>query len=108
LPFTQPDRLVTTRGSLADLRDLKEGSQTFEDLAFWASNQFNLRLDADSRQVLGGQVTPNLFSLLGVQPAACRAGFSRSDDRRTRSSWAIRCGSRDSAATRPCSDAAWS
>jgi len=80
LPFTQPDRLVTTRGSLADLRDLKEGSQTFEDLAFWASNQFNLRLDADSRQVLGGQVTPNLFSLLGVQPLLGR-GFSKEDDR---------------------------
>src|SRR4026209_2027428 len=52
LPFTQPDRTGTTRGALAGLRDLKEGSHTFEDLAFWASNQFNLRLDADSRQVL--------------------------------------------------------
>jgi len=80
LPFTQPDRLVTTRGSLADLRDLKEGSQAFEDMAFWASNQFHLRLDGDSRQVLGGQVTPNLFSLLGVQPLLGRT-FSQEDDR---------------------------
>src|SRR4026209_284178 len=80
LPFTQPDRLVTTRGSLADLRDLKEGNQTFEDMAFWASNQFHLRLDGDSRQVLGGQVTPNLFSLLGVQALLGRT-FSQEDDR---------------------------
>ncbi len=80
LPFTEPDRLVTTRGSLPDLRDLQSGSRSFQDLAFWASNQYNLRLDGDSRQVLGGQVTTNLFPLLGVQPLLGR-GFSKDDDR---------------------------
>ena len=80
LPFTDPDRLVSTRGSLADLRDLQGGSRSFDDLAFWASNQFNLRLDGDSRQVLGGQVTTNLFRLLGMQPVLGRA-FSAEDDR---------------------------
>jgi predicted permease len=80
LPFTEPDRLVTTRGSLADLRDLQAANQSFEDIAFWASNQFNLRLDGDSQQVLGGQVTRNLLPLLGVQPFLGR-NFTEEDDR---------------------------
>jgi predicted permease len=80
LPFTQPDRLVTTRGSLADLRDLRAASTSFEDMAFWASNQFNLRLDGDAQQVLGGQVTTNLLPLLGVQSFLGR-GFAPGDDR---------------------------
>src|SRR5687767_5825893 len=53
LPFTEPDRLLTTRGSLPDLRDLQSSTQTFEEIAFWASNQFNLRVDGDSQPVLG-------------------------------------------------------
>jgi predicted permease len=80
LPFTEPDRLVTTRGSLADLRDLEAASRSFDDIAFWASNQFNLRLDGDSRQALGGQVTRNLLPLLGVQPLLGR-NFTEEDDR---------------------------
>src|SRR5437016_5132142 len=80
LPFTEPDRLLTTRGSLADLRDLQAATRSFEDIAFWASNQFNLRLDGDSRQVLGGQITRNLLPLLGVQPLLGR-NFTEADDR---------------------------
>ena len=80
LPFTEPDRLLTTRGSLADLRDLQAANQSFEDIAFWASNLFNLRLDGDSRQVLGGQITRNLLPLLGVQPLLGR-NFTEEDDR---------------------------
>jgi predicted permease len=80
LPFTEPDRLLTTRGSLADLRDLQAAARSFEDIAFWASNQFNLRLDGDSRQVLGGQITRNLLPLLGVQPLLGR-NFTEEDDR---------------------------
>jgi putative ABC transport system permease protein len=80
LPFTDPDRLVTTRGSLADLRDLQAGSRSFEEMAFFASNQFNLRIDGESRQVLGGQITTNLLSVLGMQPLLGR-GFSPEDDR---------------------------
>jgi putative ABC transport system permease protein len=80
LPFADSDRLVSTRGSLADLRDLKSENRSFEDIAFWASNLYNLRLDGDSRQVRGGQVTTNLFSLLGVQPLLGR-GFTPEDER---------------------------
>jgi predicted permease len=80
LPFSEPDRLLTTRGSLADLRDLQASNQSFEDIAIWASNQFNLRLDGDSQSVLGGQVTRNLLPLLGVQPLLGR-NFTEEDDR---------------------------
>ena len=80
LPFSDPDRLVTARGSLADLRDWQAAGGSFEDVAFWASNQFNLRLEGDSQQVLGGQVTSNLLPLLGVSPFLGR-NFTEEDDR---------------------------
>jgi putative ABC transport system permease protein len=83
LPFSDPDRLVSTRGSLADLRDLKAGSRSFDDMAFWATNQFHLRLDGDSQQVMGAQVTTNLFPLLGIQTVIGRsftAGEEREND----------------------------
>ena len=37
LPYTDPERLVATRGSLADLRDLDASNQSFDGMAFWAS-----------------------------------------------------------------------
>src|SRR5205814_687963 len=80
LPYADPDRLVTTRGSLADLRDLDAANQSFEGMAFWASNLYNLRVDADTRQVMAGQVTRNLFPLLGVQPLLGR-NFTLDDER---------------------------
>ena len=80
LPYTDPDRLVTTRGSLADLRDIKASTQSFDGMAFWASNMYNLRTDGDSRQVLAGQVTRDLLPLLGVQPLLGR-NFTPEDDR---------------------------
>ena len=80
LPYADPDRLVTTRGSLADLRDLKASSQSFEGMAFWASNLYNLRTGTESHQVLAGQVTRDLLPLLGVQPLLGR-NFTPDDDR---------------------------
>ena len=80
LPYADPDRLVFTRGSLPDLRDLEASSESFEGMAFWASNLYNLRTGADSRQVLAGQVTRDLLPLLGVQPLLGR-NFTAEDDR---------------------------
>ena len=37
VPYTDPERLVATRGSLADLRDLDASNQSFDGMAFWAS-----------------------------------------------------------------------
>src|SRR5262245_49293433 len=80
LPYADSERLVTTRGSLADLRDLQTSSQSYEDIAFWASNMYNLRIDEDSQQVRAGQVTRNLLPLLGVQPLIGR-NFTQDDER---------------------------
>ena len=79
LPYTDADRLVLTRGSLADLRDLQASNQSFEEMALWASNMYNLRVGVDSEQVLGGQVSRNLLPLLGVQPLIGH-NFTAEDD----------------------------
>jgi putative ABC transport system permease protein len=80
LPYVSADRLVATRGSLADLRDLEAANRSFEGIAFWARNLYNLRSDAVTTQVLGGQVTGNLLPLLGVQPVLGR-NFTPEDER---------------------------
>ncbi len=80
LPYADPDRLVTTRGSLADLRDLEASNRSFDSVSFWASNRYNLRLSDDSQQVLAGQVSRNLLPLLGVQPLLGH-NFTAEDDR---------------------------
>jgi putative ABC transport system permease protein len=80
LPYTDADRLVMTRGSLADLRDLDAANHSFEEMALWASNMYNLRVGDASEQVMAGQVTRNLLPLLGVQPLIGR-NFTEEDDR---------------------------
>src|SRR3954470_12948578 len=79
LPYADAARLVTTRGSLPDLRDLESSNRSFEEMGFWASNLFNLRTDADTRQVLGGMVSRTLFPVLGVQPLLGR-NFTEEDE----------------------------
>ena len=80
LPYADAEHLVTTRGSLPDLRDLDRSNRSFDGTAMWASNQYNLRTGDDTRQVLGGQVTRNLLPLLGVQPLLGR-NFTEEDER---------------------------
>ena len=80
LPYSDPDRLVTTRGSLADLRDFNRSNRSFEGMAFWASNLYNLRTNTDSQQVRAGQITRDLLPLLGVQPLLGR-NFTVEDER---------------------------
>src|SRR5688500_3823768 len=80
LPYADADRLVTTRGSHADLRDFQQSNQAFDGMAFWASNLFNLKIGADSQQVLAGMISGDLLSLVGVQPVLGRT-FTAGDDR---------------------------
>src|SRR5262245_53763177 len=80
LPFREPDRLVTTRGSLADLRDLAASSSAFQAIGFWATNIYNLRTDGESRQLRGGQVSRTVLPLLGVEPILGR-NFTEEDER---------------------------
>ena len=50
LPYPAADRLITMRGSLADLRDVEAAGRSFEGMAMWASNQYNLRTEGDARR----------------------------------------------------------
>jgi hypothetical protein len=80
LPYRDADRLVTMRGSLADLRDVEASSRSFAGMAMWASNLYNLRTDAEALLVRGGQISAMLLSLLGVRPQLGR-NFTREDER---------------------------
>jgi putative ABC transport system permease protein len=62
LPYANADRLVVVRLSLPDSEDAKASVDVFEDSGVWASNQYMM----DDEQVLGGAVTPGVFSTLGV------------------------------------------
>ena len=79
LPYPDVDRLVAMRGSMADFTDLEAASTSFDAVALWASNQYNLRTEADTEQVLGGVVSRTLLPLLGVQPVLGR-NFTAEDE----------------------------
>jgi putative ABC transport system permease protein len=80
LPYTAPERLVVTRTSLPDYRDLQRTAQSFEGTAAWASNLYTMRTEAEARQVLGGVISRDLLPLLGVQPILGR-NFTEDDAR---------------------------
>ncbi len=80
LPYAQADRLVVARLSLPDYDDLKRGTTSFEGMAVWASNLYNLKSGTESEQVLGGVISPELMPLLGVEPLLGR-NFAEEDAR---------------------------
>jgi len=69
LPYPDADRLVVTRLSLPDYADLQRTVTAFEPSGVWASNLYML----DEKQVLGGVVSPSVFTTLGVAPIVGRA-----------------------------------
>ena len=86
LPVSEPDRLVnvyssrpdgTGFGGLSypDYRDLRDGTQAFEDVLGYSGLMATIT-DADRSEVIFGEiVTANYFSLLGVVPLLGR-GFN--------------------------------
>src|SRR5262245_24944492 len=80
LPYRDPARLVVSRLSLPDYRDVQRASRSFEQTAFWATNMYSIDAGGEDRQVLGGVVSHELLSLLGITPAAGRL-FTEEDDR---------------------------
>jgi putative ABC transport system permease protein len=86
LPFREPDRLVwlwkasdeIRQNSLSydDFKDYRASLDALEDLAAYQLFYPRLLLSGteEGTRVLGNQVTPNLFSVLGVAPALGR-GF---------------------------------
>ncbi|MBS1805159.1 MAG: ABC transporter permease [Acidobacteria bacterium] len=82
LPYDQPEGLIkvwtrfTGIGapndqnwvSAPEFRDFQQLNHSFTDLAAISGGSFNLGIKGSPQRVVGAGVTPNLFSLLGVQP----------------------------------------
>ncbi len=76
-PYRDPQQLVSLQvrdktkesdGTLLRYELLHERAQSFESLAAFATDTFNLTGHGDPAQVAVGRVTPNFFNMLGVQP----------------------------------------
>src|SRR4051812_38020651 len=92
LPYAQPDRLVwiaekndklnlpTFATSVLNYLSWKEQSRTFEALGAFGFTSFNLTDQGEPEQLTGGNVSPSLFPLLGLQPVIGRS-FRDNEDR---------------------------
>jgi putative ABC transport system permease protein len=77
LPYKDAERIVVANRSPPDFRDLKAASQSFDWLALWASNLYNVSFGGETVQIRGAIVTPELLPQL-TQPALGR--FWRADE----------------------------
>jgi predicted permease len=80
LPYANAERLAVARLSYPDYKDLKGSVSSFDGMAVWASNMYNLRSNGESQQVLGGVISRELMPLLGVEPLLGR-NFSAEEER---------------------------
>jgi predicted permease len=65
LPYRNAERLMTAGISIPDFDDLKRSTRSFDRLALWASNQYNVSISGDPEQVLGAVVSEQFFPMLG-------------------------------------------
>src|SRR5580698_513330 len=81
-PYHDPERLVTVastdadRGSsvtLARYELVRDRNQSFQSVAVWANDNFNLTGHGEPLQTPVVRVSPNFFPLLGVEPQLGRA-----------------------------------
>jgi putative ABC transport system permease protein len=84
LPFPQPERIaivkttILSRGfsdmstSMPDFRIWREHNQSFEYLAAYSSQSFNISGTTEPERVSGTLASADLFSVLGVSPARGR------------------------------------
>ncbi len=92
LPFPDPDRLVMVfddfrpvggperaEPSLADYRDWRDHSASFDALAAYLPVSYNLTGGGEPERLAGARVTTNLFGALGLQPVLGRV-FSGDDE----------------------------
>jgi putative ABC transport system permease protein len=68
LAFQEPERLVVTRLSMPDYRDLRQGTDVFARTGVFASNLESLTGSGEPEQVLAGVISPELLETLGVDP----------------------------------------
>ena len=81
-PYRDPQQLVSVDardegkdfgGTLLRYELLRDHSQSFQSVAAWANDNFNVTGHGEPLQVPVARVTANFFSLLGVQPELGRA-----------------------------------
>ena len=72
LPYKDAGRLVVSNVSPPDFRDLKASTQTLDQMALWASNQYPVNINGETTQMLGAVVSPEFFPMLGVNPVVGR------------------------------------
>ena len=87
LPYRSPEQLVMLwtedptqnlregRSALRDVEQWRTQSRSFADMATFDAMSTTLSGAEGAEQIVGGSISPNLLSLLGVQPAQGR-GFS--------------------------------
>ena len=85
-PYRDPQQLVSLEvkdktqdyeGSLARFELIRDRNQSFQSVAAWATDTLNLTGQGEPLQVSVGRVSPNFFTLLGVEP---QLGRSFTDD----------------------------
>ncbi len=89
LPFTNGEEIVLLgqaspdnrpgSSSLPDLRDWREQSKTFNDIAYWELSVSNLESAGQSRSVPAVRCSANLFSMLGARATLGRTFFPNED-----------------------------
>ncbi len=67
------DQSKETDGTLLRYELLRDRGQSFQSVAAWANDTFNLTGHGDPVQVAVGRVSPNFFAMLGVQPQVGRS-----------------------------------
>ncbi|HUK43572.1 MAG TPA: ABC transporter permease [Candidatus Bathyarchaeia archaeon] len=81
-PYRDPQQLVSLQvkdstkdydGTLLRYELLRDRAQSFESVAAWANDTFNLTGHGEPAQVAVGRVSPNFFAVLGVQPRIGRS-----------------------------------
>jgi len=81
-PYADPQQLVTLQvkdqsgeqpGNLLRYELVRDHSQSFQGVAAWANDNFNLTGHGEPLQVPVARVSANFFSLLGVQPQIGRS-----------------------------------
>lgn len=90
LPFTNGEQIVLigqasgtdnrlVASSLPDIRDWREQSKTFNDIAYWELVVNNLESGGQARSVPAIRCSANLFSLLGAHAALGRTFYPNED-----------------------------
>jgi predicted permease len=110
LPYTEPERLLKLYSSMPQFRDASVSypnfldwrlrSRSFELMAAYRNDTFNLTGQATPERLLGKMASATIFAVLGVKPIVGRT-FGNDEDRRggapvvvlTSTFWSVRFGS---------------